>query len=467
VKTFLDDNFLLNNKIAEMLYHKYAKVMPIIDYHSHLSSREIAENKKYKNITEAWLSKDHYKWRVMRINGIEEKYITGNASDKEKFLKWAKTIPSCLGNSLHHWTHLELQRFFGIEALLSSQTAEEIWLKCNDMLKSNEFSTKSLIERFNIKVLCTTDDPVDSLEYHNNITKDINFGVKILPTFRPDNFINIDNNKFINCIENLSKVAGLTINSFEDLKEALIQRINFFNNIGCRISDHSLENLVYLDCTDAEVSKILKKALAGYRLTDTEVIKYKTKILLFLGKEYAYRNWVMQLHIGTIRNINKKMLKLLGPDTGFDSIGNQVFAESLAKTLDTLDQKNELPKTILYCLNPTDNYVIGSIIGCFSGEGIYGKIQLGPAWWFTDHKDGILKQIKVLTNLGLLETFVGMVSDSRSFFSFTRHEYFRRILCNFIGTLVETGEAPNDINLLGTIIQNLCFYNAKNYFGML
>ena len=467
VKTFLDDNFLLNNKTAETLYHDYAKDMPIIDYHCHLSSKEIAENKRFSNVTEVWLDGDHYKWRAMRINGIEEKYITGDASDKKKFLKWAETIPSCIGNPLYHWTHLELQRYFGIKTLLSPQTAEEIWQKCNDMLKSNEFSAKGLIKRSNVKAVCTTDDPVDSLEYHGAIKEDSNFGVKVFPTFRPDKVINIDKDGFVDWIGKLSEASGLVINSFDDLKEALIQRINIFHLMGCRVSDHSLEQVVYLNGTEAEVSLIFGKALLGRSLAEMEVMKYKTQILSFLGKEYSQRGWVMQLHIGTIRSINKRMLKLLGPDTGFDTIGDHPFAETLAKTLNAMDQTNELPKTILYCLNPSDNYVLGTIIGCFQGEGTIGKIQFGSAWWFNDQKDGMLRQMTALANLGLLSGFVGMVTDSRSFLSYSRHEYFRRILCDLFGTWVEKGEAPSDISLLGVIIQDICFNNAKDFIGII
>ena len=466
MKTFLDDNFLLNSKTARTLYHEYAKDMPIIDYHCHLSSKEISENKKYKNLTEIWLGGDHYKWKAMRINGIEEKYITGNASDKKKFLKWAETVPVCIGNPLYHWTHLELQRYFGIKTLLSPKTAEEIWQKCNDMLKSDEFGVKNIIKRSNVKIICTTDDPTDSLEYHKAIENDSSFGVKFLPAFRPDKVINIDEDGFFDWIKNLSNTAGLVINSFEDLKRALIDRINFFHKMGCRISDHSLEHVVYLKGTENEVSLILKKALSGSSLTKMEVMKYKTHILLFLGKEYAHRNWVMQFHIGTIKSINKRMLKLLGPDTGFDTTGDHPFADGLAKTLNEMDQTNELPKAILYCLNPNGNDILGAIIGCFQGEGIPGKIQFGSAWWFNDQKDGMLKQMTTLANLGLLSRFVGMVTDSRSLLSYSRHEYFRRILCDLFGTWVKNGEVPGDISFLGSTIQDICFNNAKNYFNI-
>lgn len=467
MKTFLDENFLLDCRTAEMLYYDYAKDMPIIDYHCHLNSKEIAENKKYSNITEIWLGEDHYKWRIMRINGIEEKYITGSASDKEKFLKWAETVPACIGNPQYHWIHLELRRYFGIDRLLSPQTAEEIWQKCNDILKRDEFSTRGIIKRSNVKAICTTDDPIDSLEYHMAIETDTSFGVKVLPGFKPDKGMNIDRDGFINWIKRLSNVTGLSIKSFEDLKEALIQRISFFHQIGCSISDHSLEHVVYLDSKESEVSKIFKKALSGERLTEEEVVKYKTQMLLFLGREYARRNWVMQFHIGAIRNTNKRMFRILGPDTGFDTMGDNVFAESLVKTLNALDKTNELPRTILYCLNPSDNSVIGAIIGCFQGENFPGKIQFGSAWWFNDHKDGILQQIKAIANHGLLGRFIGMTTDSRSFLSFSRNEYFRRILCSILGTWFEDGEIPNDIHMLGQLVRDICFNNAKFYFNII
>lgn len=467
MKNFLDDKFLLHTKTAETLYHDYAKDMPIIDYHCHISPKEIAENKKYKNITELWLGGDHYKWRAMRSNGVEENFITGEASDKEKFFKWAETMPACIGNPLYHWTHLELQRYFGIQTLLSPQTAEEIWQKCNEMLQSDEFSTQGLIKRSNVKAICTTDDPADSLEYHVAIAKDSNFGVKVLPAFRPDKAININRDGFADWLEKLSQASGLAIKSYEDLKSALTQKIDLFHQIGCRVSDHSLEQVVYCEGTENEASTILEKALSGSRLTETEVAKYKTQILLFLGREYALRNWVMQFHIGTIKNANTKMLKLVGPDAGFDSIGDHEFAEALSKILDAMDQNNELPKTILYCLNPSDNEVIGTIIGCFQGEGIPGKIQFGSAWWYGDQKDGMYRQMTSLANLGLLSRFVGMLTDSRSFLSYTRHEYFRRILCNLLGTWVEDGEVPNDLKLLGSMVQDICFNNAKNYFEIL
>lgn len=411
-----------------------------------------------------WLGGDHYKWRAMRSNGVEEKYITGDASDKEKFLKWAETMPGCIGNPLYHWTHLELKRYFGIDMLLSSDTAEEIWEKCNEMLKSDAFSAKGLIKRSNVKVICTTDDPADSLEYHIALAKDSTFGVKVLPAFRPDKAINIDKEGFADWIRKLGEAAGIKIKAFEDLKKALGQRIEYFHQIGCRLSDHALDPVVYRDGTGEEAAETFGKALAGNVLTETEIQQYKTQVPLFLGREYACRNWVMQLHIGTIRNNNKRMMRLLGPDTGFDAIGDYVFAESLSRTLNALDETDELPRTILYCLNPRDNEVLGTMTGCFQGGGIPGKIQFGSGWWFNDQKDGMIRQMTALANLGLLSRFIGMLTDSRSLLSYTRHEYFRRILCNLLGEWVENGEIPGDMKMLGKTVQDICFNNAAGYF---
>jgi len=466
MKTFMDENFLLNSKTAEVLYHNYAKGMPIIDYHCHLNPREIAENKKYKNITELWLGGDHYKWRAMRSNGVEEKYITGDAPDKEKFLKWAETISRCIGNPLYHWTHLELKRYFNIDTVLSPDTAEEIWERCNGILASGQLSARDLIKRSNVKVICTTDDPTDSLEYHKAIASDNTVDVKVYPAFRPDKAINIDKEGFADYLIKLGKAANINIKGYEDLKIALAGRIQFFHDAGCRVSDHALDMVVYAEASDEEMERILNKALNGLSLTEVEIKKYKSQVLLFAGREYAKRNWIMQLHIGAIRNANNQMMKLIGPDTGFDTMGDRTFAEDLAKILDALNITGTLPKTILYCLNPKDNEVLGSLIGCFQGDGIPGKLQFGSGWWYNDQKDGMIRQMTALANLGLLSRFVGMLTDSRSFSSYTRHEYFRRILCNLIGTWVENGEAPDDMKLLGVIVQDICYNNAARYFQL-
>lgn len=464
MKAFMDEHFLLGNSTAQKLYHEYAESMPIIDYHCHLSPKEIAENKKYRNITELWLGGDHYKWRAMRTNGIEEKYITGDAEDKEKFLAWAKTMSACIGNPLYHWTHLELKRYFGIDKLLSEDTAEEIWSRCNEMLKSDDFSARGLIRRSNVKVVCTTDDPVDTLEHHMALAGDHSFDVKVLPAFRPDKAVNIDKEGFAEYLLKLGAVSGVEIRDFASLKQALLKRMEFFHQTGCRVSDHGLDNAVFAAGTEEEAGVILGKAVRGEALTEVEFEKYKTQVLLFLGREYARRNWIMQLHMGTIRNNNLRMMRLLGPDTGFDAIGDHVYALSLARLLNALDETGELPKTILYCLNPGDNEVLATIAGCFQGGGIPGKIQFGSGWWFNDQKDGMIRQMTALANLGLLSRFVGMLTDSRSFLSYTRHEYFRRILCNLLGEWVENGEAPNDMALLGNMMKDICYHNAQNYF---
>ncbi len=472
MKSFINENFLLNNKVAIELYHDYAKEMPIFDYHCHLNPQEIAENKKYKNITEIWLGGDHYKWRAMRTNGVEEKYITGDADDKDKFLKWAETIPNCIGNPLYHWTHLELKTYFGINKLLCPETAEEIWKKCNDLLQKDEFSARALIARSNVKVLCTTDDPADSLEYHRIIANNKNFNVKVLPAFRPDKSFNIERDGFKEWIEKLAQVVGFKITEFSSLTEALSQRIDYFHGVGCRISDHALDVVMYEECRGTarraheEADIIFKKALSGEQLSAIEIRKFKTQIMLFLGKKYAKLNWVMQLHIGAMRNNNSKMMQKLGPDTGYDAIADELVAGPLSKFLDKLELTNELPKTILYSLNPRDNEVLGTLIGCFQGQGIAGKMQFGSGWWFNDQKDGMLRQMTALANLGLLSKFIGMLTDSRSFLSYTRHEYFRRILCNLLGAWVTNGEVPHDVQLLGKMVQDICFNNAKNYFGI-
>lgn len=466
MKVFMNEDFLLDTQTAAKLYHEFAEDMPIFDYHCHISPQEIAENKKYRNITELWLGGDHYKWRTMRMNGVDEKYITGDGDDKEKFLKWAETLQNCMGNPLYHWTHLELRRYFGIQELLSSKTAESIWERCNAMLQQEDFTARNLIRRSNVKVVCTTDDPVDSLEYHKTVAEDKTFDIKVLPAFRPDKSINIEKEGFIPWLLNLEKITDTKITTFQALKNALISRLEFFHQAGCRISDHALDPLIFQEGTEEEASIIFKKALEGEALTAEEVAVYKAQVLIFLGRQYRRLGWVMQLHIGTLRNTNSRMLKMLGPDTGFDSIGDWTFASELASLLDSLDKTDELPKTILYHLNPRDNEILGTIMGCFQGGSIPGKVQFGSAWWFNDQKDGMEKQLTTLANLGLLSRFVGMLTDSRSFLSYIRHEYFRRILCNILGNWVEKGEIPDDMELLGKLVQDICYNNAESYFGI-
>jgi glucuronate isomerase len=464
MKEFLCKDFLLENDTAKKLYHEYAKDMPIFDYHCHLSPKEIAEDKKYENITEVWLGGDHYKWRGMRSQGIEEKYITGDGNDKDKFMKWASTIQYCIGNPLYHWTHLELSRYFGVDKQLNEETAEEIWDICNKKLQEASFSAKGLIKRSNVKVICTTDDPIDDLKYHRIIKEDKDFDVKVLPTFRPDKCVSIEKDSFLPWINSLEKVVNYKVNNIDVLLKAMNERVQYFHDLGCRIADHGLEGVDYIETEKEEINEIFVKKLCNEEINEEEIIKFKSYMLVFFGRLYAKHNWAMQLHMGCIRNANTRMMKLLGPDTGFDTIGDYSIAEGLAGVLDALDKTNELPKTILYNLNPCDNYVLGTLIGCFQNSDAKGKIQFGSGWWFNDQKDGMIKQMTDLANLGMLSNFVGMLTDSRSFLSYTRHEYFRRILCNVIGKWVENGEFPCDMKLLGTIVQNISFNNALNYF---
>jgi glucuronate isomerase len=465
MRKFNDENFMLQNETAKTLFFNYAKEMPIIDYHCHLNPKEIAENKKYDNITEVWLGGDHYKWRAIRSNGVEEKYITGASDPKEKFMKFAKTMPYLLGNPLYHWTHLELKRYFGIDKVISPETAEEIWDTCNAMLKNDDLSARGLILKSNVEVICTTDDPVDTLEYHKVIREDKSFPVRVLPAFRPDRALNIHMDGFKEYIGALEKASEIDITKTSELKEALVKRLDFFDENGCKLSDHALDYAVYEKTDIAYIENIFQKGLRGLPLQQAETDRFKTHMLLFLGREYAKRGWTMQLHLGTIRNNNTRMFNTIGPDTGFDAIGDFHQAKALAGFLDDLFNTGELPKTIIYCLNPCDNEVIASIIGCFQGAGVPGKIQFGSGWWFNDHKDGMERQMIALANLGLLRRFVGMLTDSRSFLSYTRHEYFRRILCNLIGRWAEDGEVPADIEMLGAMVQEISYYNAKNYFG--
>ena len=466
MKKFMDDNFLLESETAEKLYHKYAKEMPIYDYHCHLSPKEIYEDKKFRNITEAWLGGDHYKWRAMRSNGVEEKYITGDSEDYDKFMVWARTLPKAIGNPLYHWTHLELQRYFGIRETLSEKTAKTIWEKANNLIVNSDFSARNLIKKSNVKVICTTDDPIDNLEYHIKLKEDKDFSVKVLPTFRPDKAVEIKKDDFTSWIKKLSNISTMQINDYFGLKEALKSRIEFFHRVGCRISDHGLIDVPYAEGTEEEVSEIFLKALNNIEITKLEEDKYKTNMLHFFGKEYAKYKWTMQIHFGALRNNNTNMFKKLGADTGFDSINDSNVAYEISRILDSLEKENSLPKTILYTLNPKDNYVLGTMLGNFQGEGIKGKIQFGSGWWFNDNKDGMIEQMKALGNLGLLGNFVGMLTDSRSFLSYTRHEYFRRIMCNLIGQWVEKGEYPYDEELLEELIKGISFNNAKEYFGI-
>ncbi|GIN63389.1 uronate isomerase [Robertmurraya siralis] len=464
MKSFMDKNFLLNNETAIRLYHDYAKNMPIIDYHCHLSPKEIYENKTFKNITEIWLYGDHYKWRAMRSNGVEERYITGDASDYEKFLAWARTVPMTIGNPLYNWTHLELQRFFGIDELLNEESAPRIWEKVNAQLKSKGYSARDLINKSNVQVVCTTDDPVDSLEYHVKLQEEGDFNVQVLPSFRPDKGLEINREGYLQWIQKLQDASNIEITSFDAFLQAIETRVRFFHSLGGRVSDHAIDSMMFAEATKEEVSDIFEAALQGKKVSTDDEKKYKTYTMKFLGGLYSELDWAMQFHINALRNNNKKMFNILGPDTGYDSINDDQIAKPLVNLLDAIEQEKGLPKTIIYSLNAKDNDVIGAIIGSFQGGGVPGKIQFGTAWWFNDTKTGMLEQMQSLANLGLITRFIGMLTDSRSFLSYTRHEYFRRLVCALIAEWVENGEVPNDMEFLGKIVQGISFNNAKEYF---
>lgn len=462
--TFIHDNFLLSNKYAEELYHNYASKMPIIDYHCHLSPKEIAEDKIFENITQAWIYGDHYKWRAMRTLGIQEKYITGGASDQEKFEKWAQTVPYTLRNPLYHWTQLELARYFDIDKLLSPDTSEAIYKQASEKLNTQDYSTQGILKKMNVEVVCTTEDPTDSLEYHQKLAKS-DFKTHISTSFRPDKAIMIGQDGFISYIKQLGESAGISISNYKDLKDALVQRIQYFHENGCRVSDHGLNNIPFTSYNEAEVTKIFNKKLERQNLSSEEKLKFETAVLQFLSKEYHAHGWVQQFHLGALRNNNSRMLELLGPDTGWDSISDYPQAENLSKFLNSLDSEDQLTKTIIYNLNPADNEVMASMIGNFNDGSVKGKVQFGSGWWFLDQKDGMTKQMNALSNMGLISCFIGMLTDSRSFLSFPRHEYFRRIVCNLFGQEIEQGELPNDMPWIGQIIQDISYNNAKEYFN--
>ena len=465
MKKFMNEDFLLSNETAEKLYHGYSEKMPIIDYHCHINPKDILDNKQFANITQVWLYGDHYKWRAMRSYGIDEKYISGDGSDYEKFLAWAKTISVAIGNPLYHWTHLELKRFFGIDEVLNEKTAPDIWEKVNTMLNSNGFTVRELIKKSNVKVICSTDDPVDSLEYHLAIKEDKSFDVKVLPAFRPDKALGINKETFKEWFEKLQKAINGEIKTYDEYLEALKKRVEFFHEVGCRVSDNALDFVPVGNASIEEVRKIFTKVLTEGQVSFEDENKFRVFTLKYLGKLYNDLNWTMQLHMNCVRDNNTKMFKKIGPDTGFDSLNDTEVAIPLSRLLDALNVEEALPKTIIYSLNSNDNATIGTLIGCFQGDNIKGKIQFGSAWWFNDHKLGMEEQIKSLANLGLLSAFVGMLTDSRSFLSYTRHEYFRRILCNVIGEWVENGEFPNDMDTLGKIVADISYNNAEKYFN--
>lgn len=462
---FLSENFLLTNKTAETLYHGYAKQMPIIDYHCHIDPKEIYEDRRFENITKLWLGGDHYKWRIMRSNGVEEKYITGDAPDRDKFQAFAEALPRAIGNPMYHWCHLELKNYFGYNGVLNGKTAEEVWQLSTKKLAESDFSARNLIRRSNVAMIGTTDDPTSDLRYHK-LLSDEGFEVKVLPSFRPDPALNCHKIGFAEYVTKLSAVSGIEIKSAEDVARALTQRIEFFNERGCRASDHGLDYVMYREGTLDEINAVFNKAMSGEDVTIEEREIYQTYLLLHCAREYCRLGWVMQLHFSCMRNPNVRAFETLGADSGFDCIASVDNCLALKNVLNALEYEDKLPKTILYSLNPADDAWIDTLMGAFQGAGVRGKIQHGSAWWFNDNKVGMENQMTSLANLGLLGNFVGMLTDSRSFLSYARHEYFRRILCNLIGKWVENGEYPADMEALGEIVQDVCYNNAKNYFNI-
>lgn len=462
--TFITDNFLLQNKYAEELYHKYAAPQPIIDYHNHLPPAEIVADRQFETISQVWLSGDHYKWRAMRTLGVNERFITGDASDEEKFLAWAKTVPHTLRNPLYHWTHLELKRYFDIDELLNEQSGPEIYKEVNRQLQLKENSCRGLLKQMNVETVCTTEDPLDTLEQHRKYDGK-KAGLNMSTAFRPDKAILIEAEGFNAYLNQLEDVAKTSIATYADLQDALRQRIDFFHENGCRLCDHGLNQISWAEASEVEIKEIFKKRRGGADLASQEVEKFKTALLLFLGETYHELGWVQQFHLGALRNNNKRMLAQLGPDTGWDSIGDYSQAEALSNFLNALDSKDKLTKTIIYNLNPSDNEVMATMIGNFNDGSVKGKVQLGSGWWFLDQKDGMEKQMNALSNMGLISCFVGMLTDSRSFLSFPRHEYFRRVLCNLFGKEIASGELPNDMDLVGQTIANISYHNAKEYFN--
>lgn len=465
MKQFLDENFLLETKTAQRLYHEFAKDMPIIDYHCHLPQQQIAEDKQFENLTQIWLYGDHYKWRAMRTNGVHESFCTGNKPDFDKFKKWAETVPYTLRNPLYHWTHLELQRYFDVHQILNGDTAETIYKECSAKLQTPEYSVRNLLRKMNVAVVCTTDDPVDSLEFHKQL-RDEGFEIPILPAFRPDKAMDVSNATSFNAyLKKLEAASNISIGSFEDFLYALQNRHDFFASMGCSVSDHGLEEIYAEDFTGAEIESIFNKIHSGKELTMAEQLKFKSAMLVHFAEWDCEKGWVQQFHLGALRNNNIRMMRSLGPDTGWDSIGDFSQGKSLAKFLAKLDADDNLAKTILYNLNPSDNELMATMVGNFNDGSVAGKIQFGSGWWFLDQKDGMIKQMNALSNMGLISRFIGMLTDSRSFLSYPRHEYFRRILCNLFGNDIEKGELPNDIEWVGKVVKDICFYNAQQYFG--
>lgn len=464
MKEFIGDDFLLGNEYAIDLYERYAKHMPIFDFHSHMDAREIAQNERYSNITRIWLKNDHYKWRAMRMNGVAEEFITGDADDKSKFMKWAETMPVCVGNPLYQWTHLELKRYFGINDVLSPKTADKIWTECNEKLKGEGCRARDFLSKSNVRTVYTTDDPADDLKYHQEIVDDSSIDVEVLPTFRADNAIYVERQGFQKWLAEFENISDTKINNYSDLKAALLKRADAFHALGCRISDHSLESLFeFCDYKEDEIDLIFLKALNGADLNKFEIGKYRTSLMVFLGKLYNKLGWTMQLHVGPVRNNNARMYSKVGADTGFDTMTDYPVAENLIFFLNQLDTTDDLPKTIIYNLNPASTASVFALTGCFTGN-VPGKVQTGAAWWFNDTKEGIEQNLTALASIGLLGRFNGMVTDSRSILSFARHEYFRRILCDLLGKWAADGEIPNEKESIGKLVQDICYNNAANFF---
>jgi len=465
MKQFLDDNFLLSTKTSEILYHTYAKDLPIIDYHNHLSPEAIANNTQFDNITQAWLNGDHYKWRAMRANGVYEGFVTGNKSDREKFDQWAATVPYTMRNPLYHWTHLELKRYFNIHDQLSAQTSGKIYDQVNRLLHTDDYRVRGLLKKMKVELVCTTDDPIDSLEHHQAIREE-NIEIKVLPAFRPDKAMQVDDAVSFNAyLSQLEAAANVSISSYQDYLSALKSRHDYFVSNNCSVSDHGLENIYAEDYTEAQVKLIFDKIRKGNQLTVEEINVFKSAMLVTFAEWDCEKGFVQQYHLGALRNNNSRMMNSLGPDTGWDSIGDFSQAKALSKFLNRLDANNTLTKTILYNLNPADNEVFATMIGNFNDGSMAGKIQWGSGWWFMDQKEGMINQLNTLSNMGMLSKFVGMLTDSRSFLSFPRHEYFRRILCDLFGKDIENGELPNDITWTGKLVQDICYNNTKNYFS--
>lgn len=461
-KPFINDDFLLETTHAKELYHDFVKDQPIIDYHNHLPPSQIVSNHQFENITQAWIGGDHYKWRAMRTLGIDERYITGNASDVEKFEKWASCVPQTVRNPLFHWTHLELQRYFGIDSLLNKDSAKEIFTQTQSLLSDPAYGAKGLLEKMNVELVCTTEDPTDTLEHHRAYKGG---NLKLTTAFRPDKAVVIESDKYLDYLEQLSAISGVEIINFSSLCDALSNRLNFFHENGCRLSDHGLDFLYFSRASEKELNQIFEKRRSNITLSEFEIAKFHTEVLVFLSQQYSKLGWVQQFHLGALRNNNKRMLTLLGPDTGWDSIGDFSQAANLSKFFNALDADDLLAKTIIYNLNPADNEVFATMIGNFNDGSVKGKVQWGSGWWFLDQKDGMEKQINALSNMGILSTFVGMLTDSRSFLSFPRHEYFRRILCNILGNDIEKGELPDDKKWIGGIARDISYNNAKEYFN--